>query len=217
MNGQTEPAALFPMADKHPANWVWVSPGTPDAYRIGSVIPDGFSAYARVEHEPDSGRRHPSRHLPEQALRIVFNLLGDATTTPDQCWFCIWGAGRHSRTRTRTLTHPLNRLKHATKRVPNGARGFGNREIHEVADHHLGLPRMHHVHKAKLSEMSPLHGFPWALTADLWWPEDRAWCVGRDKDFTWTYIGGSRSLIDSLCAHPGLRAREVRPDDPVRP
>lgn len=214
MTRPAEQSALFRMTDRHTANWVWTGLGAPDAYRIGSVIPDGFSAYARVEHEPASGGR-AGRQLPEQALRNVFDILNVATTTPDQCWFCIWGAGGHLR--TRTLTHPLNRLKRVTKRISNGTVRLVDRGKHDVAEHRLGLPRMHHVYKGKLSEMSPLHGFPWALTPDLWWPEDRAWCVASEKDFTWTYIGGSRSLVDSLLAHPGLRTREVRLDDPVTP
>ena len=63
--------------------------------------------------------------------------------------------------------------------------------------------------------MAPLRGFPWGLTPDLWWPEDGAWCVASETDFTWTYVGGSRSLIDALCEHPQLVAREVRTEDPI--
>ena len=82
-------------ADVHSANWVWSGLRALDAYRIGSVVPDSFSAYARIEHQPNPGHRRPSRQLPEPALRIVCGLLGDATTTPERCWFCIWGAGGH--------------------------------------------------------------------------------------------------------------------------
>jgi hypothetical protein len=81
----------------------------------------------------------------------------------------------------------------------------------------LGLARAHHLYTAKLSDIGPLRGFPWSLTPDLWWPEDRAWCVASESNFTWTYFGGSCSLIDSVCAHPRLKAHEVRPEDPVMP
>jgi hypothetical protein len=179
--------------DFDPANWLIKGLCAVDDYRIGSVIPDSFSAYARVEHERGPGHRRPSRQLPEQALRIVYNLLSDATTTPERCWFSVWEADR--RLRARTLRHRL--------RGPT--------------ENQLGLPRAFHLYMGKLSDLGPLRGFPWGLTPNLWWPEDRSWCVASETDFTWTYIGGSPSLISSVCEHPQLLAREVRPEDPVSP
>ncbi|HZF91796.1 hypothetical protein [Streptomyces sp.] len=48
---------------------------------------------------------------------------------------------------------------------------------------------------------------------DLWWPEDRAWCVGGDVDLMSTYVGGSPELIADLLAAPGLEAHPVGPGD----
>ncbi len=39
---------------------------------------------------------------------------------------------------------------------------------------------------------------------DLWWPDDRAWCVGSDTDLHSTYVGGSTRCIAELLATPGL-------------
>jgi hypothetical protein len=50
---------------------------------------------------------------------------------------------------------------------------------------------------------------------DLWWPEDRAWCVGGDVDLVSTYVGGSPELIADLLASPGIEAHPVAPDDRV--
>jgi hypothetical protein len=47
---------------------------------------------------------------------------------------------------------------------------------------------------------------------DLWWPEDRAWCVGGDTDLKSTYVGGSEACIASLLAVPGLEVHPVEPD-----
>ncbi|MEU2117520.1 hypothetical protein ABZ567_18100 [Streptomyces sp. NPDC016459] len=50
---------------------------------------------------------------------------------------------------------------------------------------------------------------------DLWWPQDRAWCVGGDVDLVSTYVGGSEELIADLLAVPGLEAHRVTATDPV--
>ncbi|MFD3530722.1 hypothetical protein [Streptomyces sp. NPDC058664] len=50
---------------------------------------------------------------------------------------------------------------------------------------------------------------------DLWWPEDRAWCVGGDVDLVSTYVGGSDELIADLLAAPGLEAHRVAAADGV--
>ncbi|MFJ6728912.1 hypothetical protein ACIQPQ_28840 [Streptomyces sp. NPDC091281] len=48
---------------------------------------------------------------------------------------------------------------------------------------------------------------------DLWWPEDRAWCVGGDVDLVSTYVGGSADLVADLLAAPGLEAHPVTAGD----
>ncbi len=35
-------------------------------------------------------------------------------------------------------------------------------------------------------------------SATLWWPADRAWFIATEVDFAWTYVGGTRALIDAL-------------------
>ena len=35
-------------------------------------------------------------------------------------------------------------------------------------------------------------------------PEDRAWFVAAEVDFAWTYVGGSRELVDALIADDRL-------------
>jgi hypothetical protein len=48
-------------------------------------------------------------------------------------------------------------------------------------------------------------------TPSLWWPDDRAWCVGNEIDSSFTCIGGSRALIDELLARPDLEVLELDP------
>jgi hypothetical protein len=43
-------------------------------------------------------------------------------------------------------------------------------------------------------------------SANLIWPEDRAWFVATEIDFAWTYIGGGADLIQALINDPALEA-----------
>lgn len=52
-------------------------------------------------------------------------------------------------------------------------------------------------------------------SANLWWPDDRAWCVVTDIDLMSTYVGGSAACIAELLTTPGLEAAPASPEDPV--
>jgi hypothetical protein len=51
---------------------------------------------------------------------------------------------------------------------------------------------------------------------NLWWPDDRAWCVATEIDLAWTYVGGPAALISDVLANPGLEAQSAAPDENVR-
>jgi len=44
---------------------------------------------------------------------------------------------------------------------------------------------------------------------NLWWPNDRAWCVVSEIDFCWTYVAGSAELITQLESDARLEALQV--------
>jgi hypothetical protein len=51
----------------------------------------------------------------------------------------------------------------------------------------------------------------WEQIPNLWWPDDRAWCVRTDIDLASTYVAGSEALIQDLLAEPRLSARRADP------
>ena len=55
-------------------------------------------------------------------------------------------------------------------------------------------------------------GFP-GETPNLLWSADLAWCVASEIDFDSTLVGGSRALVDAICADEALEAFEVAEDD----
>jgi hypothetical protein len=46
---------------------------------------------------------------------------------------------------------------------------------------------------------------------NLWWPDDRAWCVVTEIDFTWSYIGGSSACIEQILGAADLEALPTSP------
>lgn len=56
---------------------------------------------------------------------------------------------------------------------------------------------------------------PSEQSANVWWPEDRAWFVATDVDLMTTYVGGSAACIAGVLAADGLEAAAVPVDQRV--
>ena len=52
-------------------------------------------------------------------------------------------------------------------------------------------------------------------TASLAWPEDHAWCIASEIDLAWTYVGGTRALVERLVADERIETLRAAPDDPL--
>jgi hypothetical protein len=50
---------------------------------------------------------------------------------------------------------------------------------------------------------------------NLFWPDDRAWCVTTETDLDSTYLGGTAALIAEILADERLEAVPVPVTDPV--
>ena len=44
----------------------------------------------------------------------------------------------------------------------------------------------------------------WGDSPNIWWPEDRAWCVATDIDLYDTYVSGSVECIEAVQSNPDL-------------
>ena len=56
---------------------------------------------------------------------------------------------------------------------------------------------------------------PVEQSANLWWPDDRAWFVATNVDLMSTYVGGSAACIADLLAADGLEVAAVAADQRV--
>jgi hypothetical protein len=55
----------------------------------------------------------------------------------------------------------------------------------------------------------------WVDGPNLWWPDDRSWCVASEIDFPYTYVGGPTKLIEEILAHPLLEALPATVDQGI--
>jgi hypothetical protein len=144
--------------------------------------------------------------LPESHVRTLAELLSGHTTTKDKCWFCLWDgygyfnegaiavfrayrdslAGRFARWRHE---HVRASFRRARRRVIPGRRVTPNPQ------------RSYLLFRGSVNQAPG-----WEDGPNIWWPDDRRWCVASEIDLPYTYIGGSKELIEEIVEHPALEA-----------
>jgi len=199
----------------------WIGPRLhPFAQDIGSVIPQGFAAYARLFHpvEVDGSRHERWSDVARRNGRIVhsemqFHMIAiPRGQTPSD------HHERGHRPRTGTLLLEQRRilvdhLRRATT-TPDlcwfamweGFGGLDDSVIHERVElpHRNYLLYSGTIDRALESPMDPFDQAP-----NLWWPEDRTWFVATEIDFDSTFVGGDDRLIAALVSDRRLEALPI--------
>ena len=206
----------------------------PFAQDVGSVVPSGFDGYARIFHPawrsgegtqievrwsdvaawsgrtvhaemqfhsiaiPRPGRQtepSPWRGVPRlgvvstQQANALVGLLARHTSTPDHCWFCLWDGYGYLTGAVAVLVANADPVPSAPPRP-------------KLKKSRVRLPGRDYL----LFTGSVAQGEGWRDGPNLWWPDDRTWCLASEIDFPYTYVGGSTSLIEEILAHPLLEA-----------
>jgi hypothetical protein len=242
----------------------WIPPRLhPFAQDVGSIIPEGFTAYARVFHPPyrrtSDGKEIPVRwrdiaaannrtiaaemqrmdisaeptrfspsgeelweqqpragSIPREIAVRLAAILASHTRTPELCWFAVWEGWGDLRIRDNgrasvqmydaasvqmydAATPPVTRMAPPT---PNPAARFSI----PGRDLFLLQGAVDDVLKT-LSEVDWIYRSP-----NLWWPDDRAWCVATEIDFNWSYVGGSSACIEQVLTDAELEALPTKPE-----
>lgn len=139
--------------------------------------------------------------LPERA--VLVDLLRPATTTPDDCWFCVWDGfggldtqGVTARVRLPQREYLLRRGPVETALDPTPRRQGPGYSVFTFTP--IGAPE------------APLPDIFWEdQSPNLWWPADRAWIVATEIDHDYSYIGGTSALIRTILDHPALEALPI--------
>jgi hypothetical protein len=117
-----------------------------------------------------------------EAVRLVANLR-PFTSTPDRCFLAVW-------------------------------EGFGVPELRAFD----AFPRLRVPHRTYFLFRSPIDAIATLTLGDfhqrpnLWWPEDRAWCVATEIDLSETYIAGTEACIERLLADRELEVFQIAID-----
>ena len=236
--------------DPSPADWVVEGVG-PFGSGVGSLIPVGYVAYARILHPAVTSGGMPVRwdtvaawsgrivhpraqfeaiartppmatieqapfdqpppvgRLSEPILAGLCDVLAAHTGTPGRCWFCLWhGYGWIAGSPSFDIVGGGTPVPPASDRATiEGAR--------------VRLPeRDYLLFEGPLDAVSEVG---WWLdgrlvspqSPNLFWPDDRAWCVATEIDLDSTFIGGSMALIDAVLGGRGWEAWPARPTDLV--
>lgn len=183
----------------------------------------GTSDYLNMEGSLWPGGDPSRGHLVPDALAPLCDLLMAHTTTPDQCFYCLWegwgwidGSG-WSITATvgaqmpvvQPLTPAFSDRELSRPRVQLPGRDyllFAGSLPMIAGTLRAGVDTGFWPHEERLWEQSP----------NLFWPADHAWCVASEIDFDSTLVAGTPQLIEAVLRSPALDAWPVRPEDSLR-
>ena len=222
------------MGDVEAADWIVA--GVRDfRYDVGSLLPQGFEAYARVFHP---ALRH-SAGGPDEVRWAAVAAANGRVAHPGMEWISITGswrflhqdnqpgiwdeAPREGSLPARQAAELATLLAEHTT-TPQRCwfavwDGFGaippqlgRADIPRIAlPHRSMLLLAGSLSEATTSIVAP----PGDQRASLWWPEDRAWCVATDVDLMTTYVGGTEECVNALVDGDEVEAMPVSVDQRV--
>jgi hypothetical protein len=119
------------------------------------------------------------------------------TTPPDRVWFCVWngwGALKVHGQKPQVLTSSHSRRPRMWR---PGSR-FQRRQVPAAPT--VRLPgRDYYLFEGPIAAVTESVEYPpFFQSANLWWPDDRAWCVATEIDFSWSYLGGTADCIQDV-------------------
>jgi hypothetical protein len=131
----------------------------------------------------DDGPRVGS--LPRRQTAALAEALARHTATPDRCWFAAWSG--YAGLRDDVAQAPRFALPGREYHLLQGAATAATEVVEDSTDHER------------------------SQRANLWWPDDRAWCVASEIDLDTTYVGCSAACRAKLVRLPDLEALAIDP------
>lgn len=214
------------MTDVAPARWIEESLSE-FGHRVGCVIPEGFEAYVRVLHPARVGSPEGERWIRWSEVAamngrrleegIAFDHVAAPLGVESDPWRrqYPWGDAPRDGTLLPSQCAALSRVLRPHTATPSTCwfglwAGFGGLGAPPEKELPLfGSPALRESGRAYILYRGPIEAIVTAEarlggTPQLWWPDDRAWCVASEIDSMWTYVGGARALIDDIAVSPDL-------------
>ena len=206
------------LRDVSPAGWI--GPRLhPFAQDIGSVIPEGFAAYARLFHpvEVDRDRRERWSDVAARNGRIVHSemqfhmIAAPRGQTPS----VDYNRGNQPRMGTLHVEQRRILVDHLRSATTTPDRcwfamweGFGGLDDGGIRER-VELPSRNYLLYSGPVDRTLESPHPFDQSPNLWWPEDRAWFVATEIDFDSTFVGGDDRLIAALASDQRLEALAI--------
>ncbi len=201
--------------DTHAAEWI--APRLhPFATDVGSVIPVGYEAYARIFHPvplasggferwSDVAERNGRIAHAEMQFHLIDTPRGEKAPAD---YPSIW-----SGTRPEWGSLPLETRRALVERLQvegdvwfcvwDGLGGLDDQGVEARVE----LPgRSYLLYRGPIATALESAVEEWDRSANMWWPDDRAWFVSTEIDYAWTYLGGPAQLIDDVLGEPRIEA-----------
>lgn len=217
---------LTPSDQIHAGEWLIAELAPFSALTVASLLPARFAAYARILH-PAGLRREAAVQPVRWAVvaaasgrsvhaAVNWDLISDTAVDTAPPWDHEPDSGSLPVAEAAVLADVLQRHTRTGDRCWFGVwDGFGGLApyVGNVLDVPCRSMRLL-VGPVDAATTSLITG-PGHQSANLWWPEDRSWCVATDIDLRSTFIGGSQSCIQEILSHPALEAWSVRPSQRI--
>lgn len=162
--------------------------------------------------------------LEREQIADLAELLAASTRRADRCWLGAWeGWGSWRPGSSATLV--AFRDDASTGADVEAERGSAldrttqdAPEIDLAAIPRVEIPsRAYFLFSARLRDIPTFEVGGWHQAPNIWWPDDRAWCVVTEIDGFSTYVGGTAPCIAALLASEAVEAIEVSADVPMDP
>ena len=238
------PPNLTFLSDVSPGRWMeekW----PPHFGSVGSLVPLGYEAYARVLHPARNMRDEsvPWSAVAEWSGRVYHPLMsfegisvpteGSVRETPP--WDHDPRHGSIDEDVALELADFLSRYTDTNEQCYFGVwEGYGQYSGGTVMltsdgrGRRLGVPRdirdaqrikgagFHYLlYRGRWQDLTQFFAHALSMPPNIWWPADRAWFVATDVDLDSTYVGASRECIAALLSHDPLETLPAEPDAPI--
>ena len=203
----------------------WFARSGEDWAQLCSIGPSHFPRYARLFHplRPGGDPNDPYElmnlegDLESDPLHRLVRVLERHTTTPQDCYFCLWeGFGDIHGGASAGMLYGDDDPRAAHWKPPVVPPAFpaevmnGPRVRIPARNYLLFRGPLDEAGQWGAADLVPGDVRP-INSPNLMWPADHAWFVATEIDLPWTGVGGSTELIEALMADESLDTERVEP------